>query len=86
MGAAESVLKEVEVGEALPLTSGIYRIWTDVHPCVYRGRRKTTVFIRSFAETDSEETRKFFENGIQVGNFTLCNSVLSNVLFCCYRR
>uniref|UniRef100_A0A914W3S4 Protein kinase domain-containing protein n=1 Tax=Plectus sambesii TaxID=2011161 RepID=A0A914W3S4_9BILA len=65
MGAAESAMKDLQVGEALPATSGVYRIWTDVHPCVYRGQRKATVFIRSFADTDSEETRKFFENGIQ---------------------
>lgn len=66
MGAGESVMKDVQMGEALPATSGVYRIWSDVHPCVYRDRRKATVFIRSFADTDSEETRKFFENGIQV--------------------
>ncbi len=66
MGVQHSILKDVEGGECLSETCLLYKCWSSVFPGRYRAELSVTVFLREFAETDSEETRKFFENGIQV--------------------
>lgn len=67
MGAKGSTIesKEVEIGEEVGRSSTIYRIWSNVYPCLLERRRKCTLFIKNFAETDSKEARSFFENGIK---------------------
>lgn len=67
MGSSESALrKDIEIGEEVPRTAAVYRIWSDVFPCVEGKRWRRTLFVRRFAKTDSNETRCFFENGIKV--------------------
>lgn len=67
MGAAESTssLRDVEIGEEVSRSTTLYRIWSNVYPCVLGKKRKCTLLQRHFAETDSKETRSFFENGIK---------------------
>lgn len=67
MGAAGSTSssKDVEIGEETSHSTTLYRIWTHVYPCLLTKRRKCTLFVRQFSETDSKETRSFFENGIK---------------------
>uniref|UniRef100_F1KVM3 Protein-associating with the carboxyl-terminal domain of ezrin n=1 Tax=Ascaris suum TaxID=6253 RepID=F1KVM3_ASCSU len=66
MGSSESALrKDIEIGEEVPRTAAVYRIWSDVFPCVEGKRWRRTLFVRRFAKTDSNETRCFFENGIK---------------------
>lgn len=81
MGATESSLQEkceLKIGESIPTTTGVYKIWTNVAPCVKLihmnknvKKHSSLLFVRNFSETDSEETINFFQNGIQVSLFEI---------------
>lgn len=66
MGAEQSCANDIEIGESLPTSSNIYKIWTTVAPARYEKNQDVTVFTKNFTENDTEETRKFYENGIKV--------------------
>ena len=76
MGASESSLQErheLKIDEPIPKNTGLYRIWTNVAPCtkLIQTNKKAKkhsglLFVRNFSETDSNETKEFFRNGIQV--------------------
>lgn len=67
MGNAESLNKDVQIGESLcgscPILS---KIWTSISPGIYKGQRKVTIFVKEFTVSDSDDTKAFFENGVNV--------------------
>lgn len=67
MGAEESVLKSVEVGESFSQIPSLSKIWSTVAPARYFQSQTATVFIKEFDEQDDlAEAKKFLECGIQV--------------------
>jgi hypothetical protein len=77
MGSNESSRKQQQLPDDIQIAdeetdrrSDIYRIWTDVRACIYRKNTRATLFVRQFADgVDSNETKQFFKNGLQVTIF-----------------
>lgn len=68
MGSGQSSsLDEVEFGESLPTTSSnVHKIWTSISPARYQKTQNVTVFLKNFNKSETEETKKFYENGTNV--------------------